>query len=50
MSVERMRGRRAPASGHFGGAMAFQIFNVNFHMDTSGAVLLIFIGNQISRK
>jgi hypothetical protein len=32
MSVEGRRARRALAFGRFGGAEAFQLFMVNFHM------------------
>jgi hypothetical protein len=56
MSVEGWRERRALtsertlASDHFCGAGAFQLFMVNFHMKTPEAALLIFVGNQTSRK
>jgi hypothetical protein len=48
MSAERRRGRRALVSeraltsDHFGGAGALQLFMVNFHMETTGVVPLLF--------
>jgi hypothetical protein len=45
MSIEGMRtiaSRRALASGCFGGARAFQLFMLIFHMETAGAIPLIF--------
>jgi hypothetical protein len=47
MSIERRERRalaseRAPASNHFGGAGAFQLFMVNLHMETTGAAPLLF--------
>jgi hypothetical protein len=45
MSVEGRRvltSGRALTSSHFGGAGAFQLFIVNFHIETPGAVQLLF--------
>jgi hypothetical protein len=47
MSVQGRRGRRALASERarvqsFFGVGAFQLFMVNFHMKTPGAILLLF--------
>jgi hypothetical protein len=56
MSVEGTRGRRVLTSeraltfGRFCGAGVFQLFMVNFHMKTPGAIPLLFVGNQISKK
>jgi hypothetical protein len=50
MSVEERSGRRALASDHFGGAGALQLCMINFSMETTGAALLSFVGNQISKK
>jgi hypothetical protein len=48
MSVDGRRGKRALtskralASGRFCGARAFQLFMVNFYMETSGVIPLLF--------
>jgi hypothetical protein len=45
MSVEGMRGRIALASGRFYGAGVFQLFMVNFYMETLGAIPLLVYGH-----